>query len=55
MSPSFTYVCVDQVNCRVSDMFVNFLTSEESVEIKKIPDDHDEVGEVEYDEEEHDS
>ena len=36
-------------------MFVKLLASEESVEIKNIPDDHDQVGEVEDDEKEHDS
>ena len=35
-------------------MFVKLLASEESVEIKNIPEDHDEVGEVEDDEKEHD-
>ena len=53
--PSFTYVCVDHVNCRVSDVFVELLASVESVEINNIPDDHDQVGEVEEDEKEHDS
>ena len=36
-------------------MFVKLLASEQSVEIKNIPGDHDQVGEVEDDEEEHDS
>ena len=36
-------------------MFVKLLASEQSVEIKNIPGDHYQVGEVEDDEEEHDS
>ena len=36
-------------------MFVHMLASVESVEINKVPDDHDQVGEVEDDEKEHDS
>ena len=49
-----TYVCVDHVNCGVSDVFVNFSASVETVEIENVPDDHDQVGEVEDDEKEHD-
>ena len=36
-------------------MFVNFSASVETVEIENVPDDHDQVGEVEDDEKEHDS
>ena len=49
-----TDICVNHVEGRVTNVAVELRTGAESVEIQDVPNDYDEVGEVEDDEEKYD-
>ena len=50
-----TDICVNHVEGRVTNVAVELRTGAESVEIQDVPNDYDEVGEVEDDEEKYNS
>ena len=50
-----TDICVNHVEGRVTNVAVELRTGAESVEIQDIPNDYDEVGEVEDNEEKYNS